>query len=276
MRDVCQMFVFALSQQMDPFHLDINEHVLFLSFPPLPHLNGRCWKNNLCSQTFLPSFSLLNLCLWLFLLMSTAAEQSLLFAAPASEANLRNEPITLSVLCVCWIIEVNGAFLFIFLSVNYVHERERCSNSQLWKLYFRWVYVVIISSSHVTGCMCVCVCVRARLWAGVCLCLHDSRPGTEVTQETAEGWERQTLHRCRGGERERERKGKGQENHRQIKEYDRNKETNERSLTAGSSPRLCCWIHRKQIQTCSKTESVSVWAGQVRIWLWNVFTLRSL
>ena len=37
---------------------------------------------------------------------------------------------------------------------------ECSSNSQLWKLCFRWVYVIIISSSHVTGCMCMCVFFR--------------------------------------------------------------------------------------------------------------------
>lgn len=44
MHDVCQMFVFALSQQIDTFHLDINEHVLFSSFSLLPHVNGRRWQ----------------------------------------------------------------------------------------------------------------------------------------------------------------------------------------------------------------------------------------
>lgn len=234
--------------------------------------------DGLCSQTFLRWFSLLNLrlCSQSFLPMSSGTEQSLLFAAPASEANLRNETITFSAPCVCWIIEVKGAFFIFFCLVNYVRECERCSNSQLWKLCFRWVYVVIISSSHVTGCKCVyvCVCVSALE--------HACEQGCACVYMTADQ-ERKWRRRQRRGERgkhytaaEGERKGKGQENHRQIKEYDRNKESNERSLTAGSSPRLCCWIHRKHTQTCSKNESVSVWAGRVRIWLWNVFTLRSL
>lgn len=171
-----------------------------------------------------------------------------------------------------------------FLSVNYVSPCEHCSNSQLWKLYFRWVYVVIISRSHVTGCMCVFVWVcwslyvRARLWAGVCLCLHDSRPGREVTHEAAEGRELQTLHYCRGreggGGRERQRQreqhrwdraGKPQTDKRVRQKQI--KKSNERSLsslllsTAGSLPHLCCRIHRKQMQTYSKSESATALAG---------------
>lgn len=175
----------------------------------------------------------------------------------------------------------------IFWSLNYVPLCECSWNSQLWKLYFRWVYVVIISSSHVTGCMFLCVCMYVFVSAcentpvsrGVLVFTwQPSQPWGEVTQEAAEGQELQTLHCCRGGER---RQGKGQENHTQIKERDRNKESNERSLfsslpsTAGSPPLLCCWIH-KQMQTCSKNESVSAYVGQVHIWLWNVFTLHSL
>lgn len=158
------------------------------------------------------------------------------------------------------------------LSVTRAPQCEHSSNSQLWKLYFSCVYVVIISSSHVTGCMCVflCECVRACVWEHACeqgcACVYMTadqegkwrrrqRRGESCRHYTAAEGERQS---------ERERKeGTGQENHRQIKEWDRNKETNERSLsslllsTAGSSRCLRCRIHCKQMQTCSKNESVS-------------------
>ncbi len=212
-RDVCQMVMLVLSQQIDLFSSDINEHVLLWSFPPPPRVN---------SHFFLSPSQLMQLNLSPSIFLSKSLSVALgPFCSPAqlqkSLCYLQPEHRRL-----IWAMSplhfFSGVCLLnnwskwrVFLSVNYVPQCEHSSNSQLWKLYFRWVYVVIISFSHVTGCMCVFVWVcfslyvRTCLWAGVCLCLHDSRPEREVTQEAAEGRELQTLHCCRGRERERER-----------------------------------------------------------------------
>lgn len=185
--DVCQMFVLALSQQIALFHLNTNEQcvVFIISSATLCK-----WSVRKPIYSTAPSFSLS---------LFAATQQSFLLGSPASEANLRNEPVT-CFFPLLW-SEVNGVCFF---SVNNEPQCESSSHSQLWKLCFRWLYVVIISSSHVTQ-WCVRVClslyVRARLWAGACLCLHDSRSEREVTRAAAEGWERQTLRCCRGGEK---------------------------------------------------------------------------
>lgn len=176
--DVCQMFVLALSQQIALFHL------------------------NTCVVFILSSASL---CKW-------SAQKPICSTAPSTESLC-----CLTAVCATWIpsirgwsekcffpllwSEVNGVC---FVPVNNELQCESSSHSQLWKLCFRWLYVVIISSSHVTQ-WCVRVClslyVRACLWAGACLCLHDSRSEREVTRAAAEGWERQTLCCCRVGEK---------------------------------------------------------------------------
>lgn len=138
--DIWQMFTLTLSWQIDLFHSDRNEHVLFSSLPPLPYVNGRRW-NQFSPSSFEftqlnlpPSFSL-NLCPWLSILSSSPAlpqekKKNLLFVARASQADLRNEPITSfffsSLVCVCWIIEVNGAF-FCFFFVFFA--RELCASN---------------------------------------------------------------------------------------------------------------------------------------------------
>ena len=93
--------------------------------------------------------------------------------------------------------------------------------------------------------------MRARLRAGVCLCLHDSRPGREVTQEAAKGARAADItplqrgrerERERGRERERERRGDWAGKPQTDKRVRQEQKTNERSLssvllaTAGSLP----------------------------------------
>lgn len=121
-----------------------------------------------------------------------ATQQSVLLGSPASEANLRN------VFSLCCDLKSMVYVFFLWTmsySVRAAHTAscESCVSA-----------VVIISSSHVTQ-WCVRVClslyVRACLWAGACLCLHDSRSEREVTRAAAEGWERQTLCCCRVGEK---------------------------------------------------------------------------
>lgn len=72
-----------------------------------------------------------------------------------------------------WEMSLLLVFLFVviwskrcFSSVNNELQCESSSHSQLWKLCFRWLYVVIISSSHVTR-WCVCVCVSMPLSRGM-------------------------------------------------------------------------------------------------------------
>lgn len=93
------MVMLVLSQQIDLFSSVISERVLFSPFPPLPRVNSQfslspqfVQLNPSPSILLTKSLSTLSQS---FLLTGTATEKSLLFVAPASEANLRNEPITL-------------------------------------------------------------------------------------------------------------------------------------------------------------------------------------
>lgn len=115
--------------------------------------------------------------------------------------------------------------------------------------------------------MCACVCEHAFEQGHACVYMTADqggkwrgrqRRGESGRHYAAAEWERKEWEK---GE---------QENHRQIERWDRNEAANE---LAG---RRCGCIHRKQMQTRSKNEPVSMWAGRVRIWLWNVFTLSSL
>lgn len=135
--DIWQMFTLTLSRQIDLFHSDRNEHVLFSSLPPLPCANGRRW-NQFSPSSFEftqlnlpPSFSL-NLCPWLSILSSSPAllqEKNkkifAIFVARASEADLRNEPITSFFfsrvrLLNNWSKWCVFLLFFFFLPVNYV------------------------------------------------------------------------------------------------------------------------------------------------------------
>lgn len=95
-RDVCQMFVLALSQQIDLFHLDINEHVLFSAFPALPRGNGRRLKPIYAAEAFSLRFLSINLWLWLSVLSPHEHRHTTISAicSLGIGANLRNEPIT--------------------------------------------------------------------------------------------------------------------------------------------------------------------------------------
>lgn len=123
--DIWQMFTLTPSRQIDLFHSDRNEHVLFSSLPPLPCANGRRW-NQFSPSSFEftqlnlpPSFSL-NLCPWLSILSSSPAllqekkKKNLCYICSPSirgwSEKWAHYFFFFSLVCVCWIIEVNGAF----------------------------------------------------------------------------------------------------------------------------------------------------------------------
>lgn len=103
------------SQQIDGFCRDTSEHVLFSQCPPL------CKYEGSEIRFFSFQFTQINLSCCLSLALgfphSTATETFWLFAAPALKAKMRNELsqffffFSPPLVCVCWIIEVNGAFL---------------------------------------------------------------------------------------------------------------------------------------------------------------------
>lgn len=120
------------------------------------------------SSTFIPPPSHCLCGSWFFLLTGHTTEKSYNWSPSISYSEKLALDFLFWWIWVCWIIEVN-AVNAVFFSVNYEPQCERSKNRQLWKLCFRWVSVVIISSSLVTGCTCVCLSlyVRARLWACV-------------------------------------------------------------------------------------------------------------
>lgn len=127
--------------------------------------------------------------------------------------------------CVCWIIKVNGALLCLWIWCLVVSTTQTASCESCISAGF---YVVIISRSHVTGCFWACVWERACEQA--CACVYmTAEPGGEVTQETVEGRESCRYYAAAEGERKKDREERGQENHRQIqkKEWgERNRESN--------------------------------------------------
>lgn len=107
-------------------------------------VNGRCWNQFFPSSSQLMQLNLppLHIHLWTWLSVLLTTEKSSLFVAPASEVNLRNEPslvfVFFPLVCICWIIKVNGAFLLLRIMCLYLCAAQTASCESCISAGFMW------------------------------------------------------------------------------------------------------------------------------------------